>query len=262
MSISKTKVNLSKQHEKMKSKLTYGFVVLSGLLLAGGMVSQGETDADKDKGATPVIKYARAFDAQTKSSPIVSAPLGSRLEFVGDNLGDVQQIWFNDQKAELKHSTIKSHSIIVDIPDSTPGEMTNIVRFITSKGTMVDYPFKVSVPAPRVDAMTCRYADARLVVIISGAYFADDPNAPLTVTFADNISATIRNISQDALVVEVPDGAKEGAVRVTSVYGSGESSFHYLDTNNMMSGFEGITDLSINRPSIDYQRNHQILNNE
>lgn len=262
MSESQIKVNLSKQHAKMKSKLTYSFIVLSGLLLACGMASQSETDADKDKGATPVIKYARTYNAQTEGSPIVSAPLGSRLEFVGDNLGDVQQIWFNDQKAELNHSTIKSHSIIVDIPDATPGEMTNMVRFITSKGTMVDYPFNVSVPAPRVDALTCGYADARMVVTISGAYFADDPNTPLTVTFADNLPATIKDISQEALVVEVPDGAKEGAVRVTSIYGSGESSFHYLDTHNTILGFGGITDLGINTPSIDYQRSHLILNNE
>lgn len=227
--------------KKMKRYFTYSFVTLSGLLFAGVMMPRCETDADRDKGATPVIKYARTFDVETKDSLIVSAALGSRIEFVGDNLGDVQQIWFNDQKARLNRSTIKSHSIIVDIPDTTPGEMTNHVRFITSKGTIVDYPFNVSVPAPRVDAMTCGYADTRLVVTISGDYFADDPNAPLTVTFSENKPATIRNISQEALVVEVPDGAKEGAVTVTSIYGSVKSSFRYRDTHDMVFGFEGIT---------------------
>lgn len=75
--------------KKMKRYFTYSFVTLSGLLFAGVMMPRCETDADRDKGATPVIKYARTFDVETKDSLIVSAALGSRIEFVGDNLGDV-----------------------------------------------------------------------------------------------------------------------------------------------------------------------------
>ena len=38
----------------------------------------------------------------------------ARLAFVGDNLGDVQQVWFNDQKAKLNPTMVTSHTIIVD----------------------------------------------------------------------------------------------------------------------------------------------------
>ena len=109
----------------LKNNIRYSFVALSGLLLAGGMMSCSETDADKDKGATPVIKYARMCDIETADSLVVSASLGTRLAFVGDNLGDVQQIWFNDQKAKLNPTMVTSHTIIVDIPNVIPGEVTN-----------------------------------------------------------------------------------------------------------------------------------------
>ena len=232
-------------HEsKMKAISRYTFPACAALLLAGGFASCSETDAEKDKGATPVIKYARVCDAELADSLIVSAALGSHICFVGDNLGDVQQVWFNDQKAKLNPTMVTSHTIIVDIPNNIPGEVTNIAKFITSSGNTVDYPFNVTVPAPRIDKMTCEYAHAGDIVTISGAYFADDPNVPITVTFPGNIPAEIRSISQDALEIEVPEGSEEGAITVTSIYGVGTSSFHYLDTRGLMFDFDGATGLS------------------
>ena len=196
-------------HEsKMKTISRYTFPACAALLLAGGFASCSETDAEKDKGATPVIKYARVCDAELADSLIVSAALGSHICFVGDNLGDVQQVWFNDQKAKLNPTMVTSHTIIVDIPNNIPGEVTNIAKFITSSGNTVDYPFNVTVPAPRIDKMTCEYAHAGDIVTLSGAYFADDPNVPITVTFPGNIPAEIRSISQDALEIEVPEGSE------------------------------------------------------
>lgn len=203
-----------------------------------------ETDAEKDKGSTPVIKYARVCDISAADSLIVKASLGAHLAFVGDNLGDVQQVWFNDQKAKLNPNMVTGHTIIVDIPNNIPGEVTNIARFITSTGIEVQYPFTVVVPAPRIDNMSCEYAKAGDVVTISGAYFADDPNVPLTVTFPGGIPANIKNLKQEALEVEVPEGAAEGPVTVTSVYGATESSFRYLDTRGMLFDFDGLTGLT------------------
>lgn len=228
----------------MKSVFKYSLIAFSGLIFAGTLASCSETDAEKDKGMTPVIKYARMCDVETADSLVVSASLGTRLCFVGDNLGDVQQVWFNDQKAKLNPTMVTSHTIIVDIPNNIPGEVTNIARFITSSNHTAEYPFSVSVPAPRVNSMTCEYARPGDIVTISGAYFADDPNVPLTVTFPGNIPATIRNISQETLEIEIPECNEEGPVTVTSIYGEGESSFHYLDTRGMMFDFDGLTGLT------------------
>ena len=220
------------------------YIVLAAFAAAVGasMTSCSETDAEKDKGATPVIKYARPVDFDKSDLLLVAAPLGARVVFVGEGLGDVQQVWFNDQKARLNPTMVTSHTVIVDIPNLIPGEVTNIAKFITSDNITTEYPFNVLVPAPRVNSMSCEYAKAGDIVTIDGAYFADDPNVPLTVSFGD-VPATIKSISQSQLEVEVPAGATEAPVIVTSIYGSGESSFHYLDTTGMMIDFDGLTGL-------------------
>ena len=225
-------------------KKTTKYIALAAFAAAIGasMTSCSETDAEKDKDATPVIKYARPVDFDKSDSLLVAAPLGARVVFVGEGLGDVQQVWFNDQKARLNPTMVTSHTVIVDIPNLIPCEVTNIAKFITSGGTTLEYPFNVLVPAPRVTSMSCEYAKAGDVVTIDGAYFADDPNVPLTVSFG-NVPATIRSISQSQLEVEVPAGATEAPVVVTSIYGSGESNFHYLDTRGMMFDFDGFTGL-------------------
>lgn len=229
----------------MKNIFRYTFMAAVTMASAFTLAScSDETDAEKDKGSTPVIKYARSCNIDQADSLIVSAALGTRLAFVGDNLGDVQQVWFNDQKAKLNPTMVTSHTIIVDIPGNIPGEVNNIARFITSSGVEVEYPFNVTVPAPRIDNMTCEYAHAGDIVTINGAYFADDPNVPLTVTFPGGIPASIKKITQEALEVEVPEGAGEGPITVASIYGEGESGFHYMDTRGMMFDFDGLTGLT------------------
>ncbi len=212
------------------------------LAAASTACSDDDTDAKKDQGATPVIKYARPCDINVADSLITSASLGQQVAFVGDNLGDVQQVWFNDMKALLSPNLVTSHTIIVNIPNSIPGEVTGRARFITSTGIEVEYPFDVTVPAPRVEKMDCEYAHAGEVVKINGAYFADDPNVPLTVSIG-GVPAEIRSIAQDELEVVVPEGATEGPVVVTSIYGEGQSGFNYMDTNGMLFDFDGLTGL-------------------
>ncbi len=210
--------------------------------MAATVVSCSDTDAEQDRGKAPVIKYARPCDVSLSDSMLVSAPLGARLAFVGDNLGDVQQVWFNDQKVKLNPNMVTSHTVIVDVPNVIPGEVTNMVRFITSTGIETQYPFSVTVPAPRVTSMSCEYAHAGETVTIYGSYFADDPNVPLTVDF-NGIPAKVNSIAQDAVEVVVPEGATEGPVKVTTIYGNNESSFNYLDTRGMMFDFDGLTGL-------------------
>ncbi|MDE6160930.1 MAG: hypothetical protein K2F77_04660 [Muribaculaceae bacterium] len=205
-----------------------------------------ETYAEQDKGATPVVKYVRPCDINLSDSLLTGASLGQQIAFVGDNLGDVQQVWFNDKKALLSPNLVTSHTIIVNVPNAIPGEVTGQARLITSTGIEVSYPFDVTVPAPRVEKMDCEYAHAGDVVTIEGAYFADDPNVPLTVAIG-GVQAEIRTLAQDKLEVVVPEGASEGPVVVTSIYGKGESGFNYMDTRGMLFDFEpdGLTGLGM-----------------
>ena len=57
----------------MKNKLIYTFMAIAGMATAGMMVSCNETYAEQDKGATPVIKYARTCNINEADSLVASA---------------------------------------------------------------------------------------------------------------------------------------------------------------------------------------------
>lgn len=221
----------------------------ASLLLTGAVAvtSCSETDAEKDKGDTPQIKYVRTCDPTTSDSLIVAASLGDKLAFVGEGLGDVQQVWFNDQKAKLNPNMVTSNVIIVDVPNVIPGEVTNIAKFITSTGITTEYPFQITVPGPRIDEMSCEYALPGSQATFKGAYFVDDPNVPMTITFAGDKKADIVSMTQESVTFTVPEGAKEGPITVSTIYGDSKSSFHYADTRGMLFDFEdnGITGLGL-----------------
>lgn len=217
---------------------------LSIAFVATGIAScSDDTYADQDKGKTPVIKYARSCELEKSDSLIVKASLGSHICFVGDNLGDVQQVWFNDQKCKLNPTMVTSHTIILDIPSVIPGEVSNIARFITSTGLEVEYPFEVVVPGPRIDEMSLEYAAPGTAVTLTGAYFVDDPNVPMEVEFQGGAKAEIKSVTQTATVIVVPEGAQPGPLKVTTIYGSTESTLQYMDTRGMMFDFDGLTGL-------------------
>lgn len=75
----------------------------------------------------------------------------------------------------------------------------------------------------------------------------DDPNVPMTVTFAGDKKAEIVSYTQESVTFTVPEGAEEGPVTVSTIYGESKSSFHYADTRGMLFDFEdnGITGLGL-----------------
>ena len=200
--------------------------------------------AERDRGATPEIRYARLCDLEKSDSLIVRASLGTHLCFVGNNLGDVQQVWFNDQKCKLNPTLVTSNTIICDIPSVIPGEVSNNVRFITSTGITVDYPFEVVVPGPVVDEMSLEYAPVGSTVTLKGSYFVDDPNVPLNVIFTGGAKAQIKSVEQESVVIVIPEGAQPGPLTVMTIYGTTETALHYMDQRGMMFEFDGVTGLT------------------
>lgn len=220
------------------------FNIIALVALAAGSFAisscSDETPAEKDAGKTPVIKYARDCDPAKADSLIVAASLGQKIAFVGDNLGDVQQIWFNDVKASLNPNYVTSNVIIVDIPNVIAGEVTNEARFITSSGIETKYPFEIVVPGPQILTADCEWTKEGENMTFGGAYFVDDPNVPITCTFAGGKTAEIVSFNQTSMTVTVPEGAQEGPVEVSTIYGKGSSKWYYKDTRNMMFDFNGV----------------------
>lgn len=115
---------------------------------------------------------------------------------------------------------------------------------VTRNGETVEYDFSVTVPAPTLTTMSCEYAPAGSEVTITGNYFVDDPNVPLSVVFPGDIEVTeFTNISQSSISFIMPECTEEGAIDVTTIYGTTTSAFHYLDTRGMLFDFDGMTGL-------------------
>lgn len=200
--------------------------------------------------STEVQNYNDASDVHYTNGELVEkASPQSTLCLVGDNLRSVYELYFNDCKAVLNTSYITDNTLIVDVPKSVPKEVTNKIYMVTRDGAVVEHPFSVVIPAPNISEMSCEYAAIGDRVTFLGDYFVNYEDFPLEVYFTDAagnlIPAEINSIADDYTSVEVtiPEGAAEGPITMTSIYGTASSAFHYLDSRGIMFDFDGGTGL-------------------
>lgn len=224
--------------------LKYAFIwAVAALGMTSVVACSDDTYAEQDKGKTPEIFYARKCDPAKADSMLTAAYMGDRIAFVGRNLGDVQQVWFNDQKSRLNPTMVTSNTIIVDVPNVIPGEVTNKARFITSAGKETVIDFAVIVPAPVVKSMNCEWVADGQTAVINGSYFIDDPSSPITITLNGNLAVPYDQIkvrSLNELEFVVPEGATEGYITVGTINGHTRSNFVFRDSRYMMFDFDGL----------------------
>lgn len=202
---------------------------------------EDEPDKFELSGGKPTIHYIRPITAEAADSLLTSAYLGNSICVVGDNLRSVYKMMFNDQVATLNNSYITDHTILVDIPNEIPSEVSNKIYFYNKSGDVVEYDFNILVPGPQITSMSCEYASVGSVATLYGDYFVDDPNVPLKLYF-DDTEATIKSISKGAITFVVPD-SEEATIKVTNIYGEAKSVFHYKDSRGLMFDFDGVTGL-------------------
>ena len=179
----------------------------------------------------PTVHYVRLPDPAVADSLITGASLSNTVCIVGDNLRSVYELYFNDQKAILNTSLMTDHTIIVDVPSTIPSVVTDKMYLVNINKDTVTYDFSTIVPAPEITSMTNEYATPGTEVTISGNYFIDDPNEPLTITMGNVPVAEITNISQNAVSFVIPQGVTTSYINVTSIYGTGKSTFRYMESD-------------------------------
>ena len=129
---------------------------------------------------------------------------------------------------------------MVDVPKEIPSVVTDKIYMVTKAKDTIDYDFKVLVPAPTVNSISCEFAKPGSEVTLIGDYFIDDPNVPLTITMAGNVEVTnITNITKTAVSFILPYNAPAGYINVKSIYGTGRSKFRYYDTRNILFDWDG-----------------------
>ncbi|MCJ7446825.1 MAG: glycan-binding surface protein [Bacteroidales bacterium] len=211
------------------------------VILFAGMLFQA-CDKDDSGGGMPVVAYVRVTDAAKSDSLVTHAFMGSTIAIIGENLQNVDEIWFNDQEAYVNFSFVTSTSIIVNIPDIIPSTVTNLMLLINSNKTdTLKYPFGVDVPPPFLSGMLCEYVDDGETAVIKGNFFIDDPSSPLKVFFPGNMEGTVQSVSINKVEVMVPQGAGVGPIQVKSIYGSTRSSFYFRDDRNIVLDFDVLT---------------------
>ncbi len=194
-------------------------------------------DDDNDGGGTPVVRYVRPCDVAKSDSLLLSGYLGDRIAIIGENLSGVRAVYFNDQKAKLNPTFVTENSIIVSIPTGIPNVKQDLIKLFTSNDSCY-HTFETIVPAPTVNSMTCEYISDGDIANIQGLYFIDEPSNPLKVVFQGDVEGEIISHDINNIAVRVPAGAKKGTLQVSSVYGTGVSSFHFRDDRNIILDFD------------------------
>ena len=220
--------------------INYFFATL--LVATGFSLASCEDEPDKYVVASgaPTVKYVRVTDIAASDSLLSGAYMSSNICIVGENLRSVYELYFNDQKAVLNTSYITDHTLIVDVPKDIPAVVTDKIYMITQSKDTVKYDFKVLVPSPTVNTMSCEFAKPGSEVTLYGDFFIDDPNVPITITMAGNVEVTqITKLTKTAISFILPADATSGYINVKSIYGVGRSKFRYYDTRNVLFDWDG-----------------------
>jgi hypothetical protein len=222
----------------MKRDIKFIFSLFVLIVMIGMFLSSCKKE---ESTGVPSIQYIRITDPTKSDSLLASAYLGSTIAIVGNDLGSVKEIWFNDQKAYLNPVYVTDHSIIVAVPDSIPIVVTDKMKLIYDATDTFSYDFKAIVPGPTVSSMKCEYVKDGDIAIIQGDYFINNSKTPLQVIFPGNISGTIQSYSKKSISVKVPAGSGSGPITVKSLYGSTLSKFYFRDARNIFLDFDNLT---------------------
>lgn len=223
---------INKNINVMKSKLRYT-ISLVALLVIGGWVLPGCNE--EDTGGTPNIAYIRVTQPESADSLVVAAGQGQMIAIVGQNLGDIRELWFNDQQSSLDPTFVTNTTIISRVPTKIPNEITNLLTMVFSNGDSLKYDFTVDIGAPYVERFKSEYVNEGDVAYLYGDFFYP----PLTVTFEGGVEAEIVSVEANELQVRVPAGAEVGPVTVVSNFGSSESNSIFRDDRNIIASFDG-----------------------
>ncbi len=217
---------------QMKSKVKYFLLLLIPALFMGAIITSCE---EEEAGGPSEIQYIRVTNPEKSDSLLNSAYMGSLIAIMGEGLGNVVEVWFNDQEASLTSTYITDRSILVNVPNIPPQTVTNLITLVFKNGTTYEYPFTVNVPAPRVSSIKCEYVAAGDVAIITGDFFFEPK-----VIFPGDVEGVIVSYKQNQIQVTVPEGAESGPVTVETLFGSTKSSFYFRDQRGLFWDFDAL----------------------
>ena len=205
---------------------------------AGLTACEDEPDRFELADGLPTVYYVRPVKAAQADSLLTGAYMGNSICIVGENLRSVYQLDFNDVTATLNNSYITDNTLLVDVPNEIPGEVSNTMYLITKNRDTVKYEFSVLVPGPTLSSMKNEFAPAGSASAVYGDYFVDDPNVPIQV-FIGNANCDIIDFTKGTINFKVPaDAVPDSPVKVKTIYGEVTSVFHWQDARGSLFNFD------------------------
>lgn len=207
--------------------------LLAFISLSLVIISCGEDEDEFSPTGDPDVHFVRVTPPEASDSLLVSAFQGSLIAIIGENLGHANEVWFNDQQAELNPVYVTNESIIVGVPSDVPKVVNNLITIFFNDGDSLSYDFQIDISKPEIDAMKSEYVFPGEVATIYGSYFYE----PLTVSFTGGVEGEVQAANdEDGTIINVivPEGAEEGPITVTTNFGSDESSFWFRDSRNIV----------------------------
>lgn len=207
-------------------------------LMIGVMIMSCE-DEDLVNGGNPEIRYIRVTTPTSSDSLISAAFLGDLVAIMGNNLGDVREVWFNDRQAGLRTTLITNTTIILNVPSEAPLNATDELRLKFKNGQEIVYDFEVRIPPPLINSMDLEFVDAGDIAVVNGNYFFDV--TPVTVEFTSasgRVAGEVVKTEDTRLEVIVPEDAITGPIYVTTNFGETESTLFFRDNRNIILNFD------------------------
>ncbi len=216
----------------IRRMLWFAAAIVSGIVF---QACEDEPDKYKIANGKPEIQYVRMANVNASDSLITAAYMDNMICLVGKNLRSIVEMYFNDQQAILNTSYITDNTLIVTVPKNLSDNPTDKIYMVNSKNDTVTYDFKVLVPAPVVNSISCEYAHDGDLVTINGDYLLSYEVSPLKIDMAGNLPVTdITNITKTAVTFRIPQGAQKGYINVTTKYGTSRSKFQFRDDRNVI----------------------------
>ena len=231
------------EFKNMKIKnIKWTLMVVLATASIGFTSCEDEPDKYESTTATPSINYIRPVDIASKDSLLSAASMNSTICLVGSNLRSVKELDFNDQKAVLNTSYMTDNTLIVTVPKTIPAKVSDKLYIITTKNDTIPYDFKVIVPAPTISSMSNEWAAANETVTITGDYFLDYSNYPLSIKVGDDYTlptSAIQSITKTGITFTMPSDVPTGKnFYITTKYGTTKAPFQYKDKRGMLFDFD------------------------
>lgn len=219
---------MNKKFSQMKNIGHFISLIFIAIAISGIYSSCNKEDSAPN-GGIPRIIYVRVTNPLSSDSLLAGAYQSNLIAIIGENLGNAQQVWFNDRKASLTPTYITSTTILVSVPALIPEVIDNKLKIVFLNGDTLKYDFKVLISEPTVSSMKSEYVPAGGVATINGDYFYK----PLTVTFQGGSIGELVSVEDKIIKVKVPAGAQPGQITVTTNFGATKSNFWFRDNRNI-----------------------------